>query len=391
MALVNPKNCERTLKMARNLTSKVAQVRRQKLVKAMANAGLDVMVLYGNAWQNDYLRYGVDFGILEGEGIAVVTRDGQATLYLDDPFEADRAGVECDDIAIVVCDDIVRDVAAKISGYDSSSIAAAPQRSLPYGLARLRQAYNIADATALIDKLLMVKAEEELQAVRRAARLADEGYAVFRNAAQIGVEDYALIAQIEAFFRANGVDDNFMIIGTGGPEVRGMAPPSGKKLKAGDLVTTELTPCIDGYYVQICRTLVVGPPSEPQQKAFSIYHEAMVAGIDKVAPGVTASDIAKAENDVFRKYGLGNYVTSEYTRVRGHGLGLFPDTKPHILEGVETEIEQGMLLIVHPNTYHPDVGYMVLGDSLIVGSDGPEILTTTARALFSAPQTGNAS
>ncbi|PCI04122.1 MAG: hypothetical protein COB78_07240 [Hyphomicrobiales bacterium] len=377
--------------MAQNLTSKVAQVRRQKLVQAMQKAGLDAMVLYGNAWQNDYLRYGVDFGILEGEGIAIVTRDGEATLYLDDPFEADRASVECDDITIVVCKDIVRDVAAKINSFDNSNIAAAPQRHLPYGLAQLRQKHNIADATVILDHLLMVKAEEELQAVRRAARLADEGYAVFRDAAQIGVEDYALIAQIEAFFRANGVDDNFMIIGVGGPEMRGMAPPSGKKLKAGDLVTTELTPCIDGYYVQICRTLVVGPPNEAQQKAFSLYHEAMIAGIDKVAPGVSASDIAKAENDVFRKYGLGDYVTSEYTRVRGHGLGLFPDTKPHILEGVETTIEQGMLLIVHPNTYHPEVGYMVLGDSLIVGPDGAEVLTTTPRELFSVPQTRSAS
>ena len=379
------------MKITQNLTSKVAQVRRQKLVKAMQNANLDAMVLYGNAWQNDYLRYGVDFGILEGEGIAIVTRDGQATLYLDDAFEADRASVECDDITIVVSKDIVQDVAAKIISYDNSNIAAAPQRHLPYGLARLRQKHNIADATETIDHLLMVKAEEELQAIRRAARLADEGYAVFRDAAQTGVEDYALIAQIEAFFRANGVDDNFMIIGSGGPEVRGMAPPSGKKLKAGDLVTTELTPCIDGYYVQICRTLVVGPPSDAQQKAFSVYHEAMVAGIDIVAPGISASDIAKAENDVFRKYGLGDYVTSEYTRVRGHGLGLFPDTKPHLLEGVPTLIEQGMLLIVHPNTYHPEVGYMVLGDSLIVGAEGPEVLTTTPRELFSVAQTRSAS
>jgi len=77
--------------------------------------------------------------------------------------------------------------------------------------------------------------------------------------------------------------------------------------------------------------------------------------------------------------------------VRGHGLGLFPDTKPHLLEGVPTLIEQGMLLIVHPNTYHPDVGYMVLGDSLIVGAEGPEVLTTTPRVLFSVAQTRSAS
>ena len=45
-----------------------------------------------------------------------------------------------------------------------------------------------------------------------------------------------------------------MIIGSGNADVRGMAPPSERKLKPGDLVTTELTPAIDGYLPQICRT-----------------------------------------------------------------------------------------------------------------------------------------
>ena len=168
----------------------------------------------------------------------------------------------------------------------------------------------------MIDRLLMLKTEEELNAIRSAAHLADEGYAVFRGAAREGRADYELVAEIEAFFRANGVDDNFMLVGVGGPEVRGMTPPTGRRLRRGDLVTTELTPCVDGYYVQICRTLAVGEPSAAQQKAFSVYHEAMLAGIATVAPGVTAAAVAKAENDVFRRYGLGEYTTSEYTRVR---------------------------------------------------------------------------
>src|SRR5258707_552896 len=127
--------------------SAVAEARRQRLAAAMGEEGLDLLVVYGNAWQNDYLRYPPDFGI----------------------------------------------------------------------------------------------------------------------------------PQVEAFLRARGVDDNFMIIGVGGKEVRGMAPPMGKKLKRSDLVTTELTPCIDGYYLQICRTLVVGEPTSNQHAAFNVYREALVA------------------------------------------------------------------------------------------------------------------
>jgi Xaa-Pro dipeptidase len=366
----------------------VAARRRQRLTEAMRDAGFDVVVLFGNAWQNDYLRYAADFGILEGEGIAIVDRTGETTLYLDDPLEAERAAAECPDLATVVSTDIVADVLQSLQRYANHRIAAGPRRNLPYGLSRHREDMHLGDPTPMLDRLLMVKAKEELDAIRDAAHLADEGYAVFRNAARAGRADYELVAEIEAFFRANGVDDNFMLVGVGGREVRGMTPPTGKRLSPGDLVTTELTPCVDGYYVQICRTLVVGEPSSLQQKAFGVYLEAMKAGISVVAPGVTAADIAKAENDVFHRHGLGEYTTSEYTRVRGHGLGLFPDTKPQILEDVTTRIEEGMSLIVHPNTYHPEVGYIVLGDSMIVGPTGPEILTRTARELFGTAATG---
>jgi Xaa-Pro aminopeptidase len=44
-----------------------------------------------------------------------------------------------------------------------------------------------------------------------------------------------------------------------------------------------------------------------------------------------------------------------------------------------------MTLIVHPNTYHPAVGYLVLGDAVIVTRDGCEVLTKTPRELFSVP------
>jgi Xaa-Pro aminopeptidase len=267
-----------------------------------------------------------------------------------------------------------------IARFGDCRMGLAPHRLVPRKVAARGPFF---DATALVDRLLMDKLEAEIARVRRAARLADDGYAVFRAAARAGRPDYELIAEVEAFFRANGAEDNFQIIGVGGTEVRGMAPPSGKRLKEGDLVTTELTPCVDGYHAQICRTLVVGAPSAAQTAAFAVFREALEAGLAAVRPGATAADIARAENDVFRCHGLGEYVSSEYTRVRGHGLGLFPDSKPPILENVATRIDAGMTLIVHPNTYHPAVGYIVLGDSLLVSDGGCEVLTTTPRALFS--------
>jgi Xaa-Pro aminopeptidase len=347
--------------------------------------GVDLLVVYGNAWQSDYLRYAADYGILEGEGLAVVRRNGETTLYLDSPLEADRAAVEAPGIDVVFTPTMLADIEAVLERAGNSSLASAPKRLLPRRLAARTDDLNIADRTAMMDRLLMNKLDVEIAAIRAAANIADEGYAVFENAARAGRADYELVAEVEGFFRARGVDDNFMLIGAGGREVRGMAPPMGKRLKAGDLVTTELTPCINGYYIQICRTLVIGEPSADQHAAFAVYHDALVAGIAAVKPGVTAADIARAENEIFSAHDLGEYVTDAYTRVRGHGLGLFVDTKPHILEDVNVRIEAGMTMIVHPNTYHPAVGYMVLGDSLIVTPDGADVLTRTPRKLFSVP------
>jgi Xaa-Pro aminopeptidase len=362
----------------------VSDDRRNRLLQEMVGEGIDVLVLYGNAWQNDYLRYATDFGILEGEAIAIVSEDG-VTLYLDSALEVDRAQVECDGIAVMHAPDLTGGVDKALNRFNNRRIGAAPARLIPRRIAARAKDLNLGDRTPFLDRLLMDKITSEIDAIRRACKVADEGYAVFREAAKSGRADYELIAEAEAFFRAKGVDDNFQIIGVGGPEVRGMAPPSGKRLKQGDMVTTELTPCVEGYYAQICRTLVVGEPSADQLSAFAMYRDAMEAGIAATRDGVTAADIARAENEVFRKHGYGDYVTDEYTRVRGHGVGLFADTKPHILEDVTTRIDAGMTLIVHPNTYHPVVGYLVLGDVVVVTDKGCEVLTATPRELFGVP------
>jgi hypothetical protein len=67
----------------------LGEARRRRLLAAMAEADVEGLVLYGNAWQGDYLRYGADFGILEGHGIAVVSSDGTLELFLDSATEAD--------------------------------------------------------------------------------------------------------------------------------------------------------------------------------------------------------------------------------------------------------------------------------------------------------------
>ena len=101
-------------------------------------------------------------------------------------------------------------------------------------------------------------------------------------------------------------------------------------------------------------------------------------------PGVDIADVARVQNDVFRRYGYGEYTGPRYTRVRGHGLGLHCDENPWILEDVRYTVKESMVLIAHPNTYLPLSGYMVFGDSLLVTADGCTPLNHTERKLFQA-------
>ena len=251
----------------------------------MASEEFDVLVVAGNPWRGDYLRFAVDFAPTEGEAFAFVERESAARMLVEHPAEAARLRSEQPELRVKWSPSPIEEAEAAIRSLGERRIALAPLAAVPYRLALGPLGASIAPATAILDRLMLRKSAGEIDAFRRAASLADDGYAVFRGAARVGRSEYALVADVEAFFRSRGCPENFQILGCGGREVRGMHPPTERRLAPGDLVTTELTPCVDGYYAQICRTLVLGEPSEAQLRAFAVYNEALEAGIAAVRPG----------------------------------------------------------------------------------------------------------
>jgi Xaa-Pro dipeptidase len=237
-------------------------------------------------------------------------------------------------------------------------------------------------ATLDVEELRRVKTPEEIDWIKKAAALADRGYERFVEVCQPGMTEYELVAEVEAFIKAEGAEDNFMLVASGGTEVTGMKPPTARKFAVGDSVTTELTPQVNGYYAQICRTLVIGAPAEKQLQAHEIFAEAQRAAQDLLRPGVDIADVARVQNDVFRRHGFGEYTGPQYTRVRGHNLGLYPDELPHVLENVHYIVKPDMVVIAHPNTYLPLSGYMVFGDTLLVTTTGCVSLCKTEKKLF---------
>ena len=359
--------------------------------QAMAKVEIDGLLTFAPGWRRENVRYLTGETIRGSFALVYLPAVGHSTAYTctgqDEQAIRDFAWVE--DVCPLALPDCRELVNRLQQGGAPRKLGIAHLELVPrVMLEAIRKALpstEIVSATKLMNLVRLVKSEWELEQIRLAGVVCSAGWTAFVAALKPGALDYEIIANVEAELKRLGAQDNFMLIASGGTEVVGMTAPCNRRLKGGDMVRTELTPQLNGYWAQICRSAVVGEPNEGQIRSFELFNEATEAGIEAVRAGVTAHDIAKAENDVFRKYGFGKYCTSQYTRVRGHGHGLHLDEIPMILEGDMTVLEENSVIIVHPNTYTPLAGYHVLGDPVVVKKDGCELLTTTERKLFTSP------
>lgn len=348
------------------------QDRLSQLTALMTERHWDLLLLYGHTWRKDFFRCLLNVNFSGPHALAALDRSGEVRAVLSDPWDAELT-TECPASSGFIQG--LNDLASRRATVAIAGMEMMEARFvLPFS--------NPVSATFEVEEIRRVKLPREMERMRQAADLADRGYHHFAAVAEPGMTEYELVAEVEGFLKSNGAEDNFMLIASGGTEVTGMKPPTGRRFQPGDSVTTELTPQVDGYWAQICRTLVLGEPSAKQRESFSIFSEAQQAAVDFLKPGVNTSDVARVQNDVFRKHGYGEYTGPKYTRVRGHGLGLHCDENPYVLEDVDYVVKEGMTLIAHPNTYLPLAGYMVFGDSLVVTASGCAPLNHTERKLF---------
>src|SRR5262249_19635859 len=150
-----------------------------------------------------------------------------------------------------------------------------------------------------------------------------------------------------------GAEDNFLML-CAGPHNRAVAPSNGRKLEKGDLILAEITPSVRGQLTQICRTAVVGTPSDEVARKYDLVVQAMDAGIRAAQPGNPVGEICRAINGVLEAEGYAEYCHPPHIRRRGHGLG-FGSVRPgDVALDNSTVIEPGMLFMIHPNQYLPE-------------------------------------
>jgi Xaa-Pro dipeptidase len=237
------------------------------------------------------------------------------------------------------------------------------------------------NAKDIVENMARRKSTFELARLRRAAEIADAGVQALHEDARPGLKEYELAAIVEHRMRSLGAEDNFGMV-VANAHNQALHPPTDRVVQRGDIIIGEITPCIGGLFVQICRTMVLGEPPPVVHEKYAILKRAMGFGMDAAMTGSPASAVAAAINQTLIEAGYEKYCRPPFMRVRGHGLGCGSSAPGNLEDSNQTKLEEGMTFIIHPNQYLPETGYMTLGDTVVMTQMKAEPLTRSSWDIF---------
>jgi len=239
---------------------------------------------------------------------------------------------------------------------------------------------TVVSATPVMSRLRMLKEPEEVECLKAAARVADEGMAAAVKAIKPGVREIDVAGEAEYAMRKAGAEGwaSATYIASGWRSAMAHGPASVKTIEAGDVVQVHLAPIVRGYTVDLCRTILVGQVLPEAAGALKAYLLAQEAGIAAAAPGAPLMGIDSAMAQALGERGFGD----AFLRPVFHGVGIEHEEAPipgghaviHGEEKVE-QVEAGMALAIgNCGIYREEFGVRA-EDTIWVSGQGPVPLT----------------
>ncbi len=242
------------------------------------------------------------------------------------------------------------------------------------------------DASLLVNYVRLVKSDQEIEYIKRAAKIVEKGMdAAVQNIAA-GVRECDVVAEI------------YKNLVSGTPEFGGDYPsivpmlPSGentstphltwtdRQYKYGEMVIIELAGCHQRYHSPLARTVSIGQPSEEAYNVSQIVVEGLNTALEEVKPGVTCEEVELAWYNVIKKYGIEKESRLGYSM----GLNYPPDWGEHtasIRRGDLTVLEPNMTFHMIPGLWFDDYG-IEISESFRVTENGCEVLADYRRELI---------
>lgn len=245
----------------------------------------------------------------------------------------------------------------------------------------------VLDATGLVNWQRMVKSDEELAFLRRAARISEKVVTTALETAEPGMRKNDLVAAITAA-GITGVGEDWgdypAIVPMLPSGVDASAPHltwNGAPLKRGEATFFELAGCYRRYHVPLSRTLHLGPPPQYMADAAKALTEGLNAGIEVARAGNRACDVANALHAELRKVGIERDARCGYPI----GLSYPPDWGERTISlrgSDETVLEAGMTFHFMPGLWQKDWGLETTETILIRDGAPAEALCSIERKLF---------
>ena len=236
------------------------------------------------------------------------------------------------------------------------------------------------DASDVLSGLRLRKEKSEVEAMRRAVKIAQNALEATIPLIKIGMTEKELSSELvtQLLKSGSGPEMPFAPIVSGGPNgANPHASPSDRKLQAGDLLVVDWGATSGGYISDLTRTLAVGDVEDEYKKIHKVVQEANAAGRDAGKPGVPCANVDKAARDVIEKAGYGIY----FTHRTGHGIGMEGHEDPYMRGDNMQLLEPGMAFTVEPGIYLPGRNGVRIEDNVVITETGADVLSDMPREI----------
>lgn len=231
-----------------------------------------------------------------------------------------------------------------------------------------------------IEKLRMIKTEDELALIRKAEQIGDLAFSHILNYLKPGISEMDIAAEIEYAMRKNGASktsfDTIAVSGEKTSMPHGI--PGQKKLMPGDLLTMDFGCIYEGYCSDMTRTVGISHLGRKEKEIYAVVKKAQEAGLFAIRSGISGKEADTAARKVIQEAGFGEY----FGHSLGHGVGLLIHELPNLSPGSNIMLEENMVVSCEPGIYIEGIGGVRIEDLVCVKKDGIENFTHSPKDLI---------
>jgi Xaa-Pro aminopeptidase len=359
--------------------------------------GLDALMVYGDEYRKENLRYVCNFWPIFERAACFIPREGSPILAgaPEGEIYAREMCVWSDvrNVKEFACVSVPEEIdypLASFSSFDEifgevlgggKKLAIVGVWDIPGPIMeRIKSAAatEISDGSDIINNLRIIKTPAEIACLREAGRQACIGYeALLKNAIPGNIEVMAAGAAEGAARMAGAEDINFTVFGSGERAATVIGRATNKVIENGDMIMAALAVQYQGYVATVEYPFVVGTPADGQKRFLNALFEAAEVQQRFLREGVVAGEMVRAVKEVFTKHKLSEYDV--YPPM--HGIGLAEAESPYPDENATYELRAGMCVNSDISLFgHPD-GSNRIEEGFVITQDKPESLTPTIREL----------